>query len=178
VLALDSPRWKTLEGNGELAARLLHDGAVADFAELDHQACHQLTVREVAYAIVPHVVAIAHKLPLPNRVWPLVIAGTVAACRAAYPDRSPPVPADLRAEFDRANADALELVADAIRHTVWEAEESLQLLAVIAGLQGRGELAIQLFLCVPSDELACPSCGERLRVSSTTANEEEHGTAE
>jgi hypothetical protein len=44
VLALDSPRWKTLDGNGELAARLLQYGAAADFAELDHQACHQFTV--------------------------------------------------------------------------------------------------------------------------------------
>jgi hypothetical protein len=167
---LDSPRWKTLDGNGELAARLLQLGAAADFAELDHQACHQLTVYEVAYAIVPHVIAIAQQLPLPKRVWPLVIAGTVAASRSAYPHRAPAVPPDLRAEFEQANADALQLAADAIRCSVWDAEESLQLLAVIAGFQGRGELAIQLFLCVPGEELACPSCGERLCVSSATAN--------
>lgn len=171
VLPLDSPRWRTLEassgGTGEFAATLLMAGADVDFVELYHAACHQLTVCEAAYAIVPHVVSVAESLRGTDRVWPLVIAGTVAACRAAQPGNCAPVPSDLQADFDQANARALVLAAEALRQRNWTEEESLLLLAVVAALQGRGELAIQLFMCVPGEELACPSCGERLRVDSS-----------
>jgi hypothetical protein len=167
MLPLDSPRWATLRscgGTGALAARLLRDGPAADFGELLHQACHQFTVDEVAYAVVPHAVALAGMLPPAERVEPLVIAGAVAACRAAHPDQSPPVPDDLRADFERALADALPLAADALGRCGWEAQQGLELLAAVAALQGRGELALHLFLCGSGGELGCPSCGERLRV--------------
>ena len=168
MLPLDSPRWAALRsspgGTGALAARLLRDGPAADFGELFHQACHQFTVGEVAYAVVPHAVALAAGLPVAGRVEPLVIAGIVAACRAAYPDQCPTVPGDLRADYERANADALPLAADALGRAGWDEREALELLAVVAGLQERGELAVHLFGCGTGGELECPSCGERLRV--------------
>ena len=175
MLPLDSPRWAVLRaspgGTGDLAARLLRDGPAADFGELLHQACHQFTVGEVAYAIVPHAVALAGMLPPVGRAGPLAIAGVVAACRAAYPGRVPPVPGDLRADFERAIADARPLAADALGQAGWGPQQGLELLATVAGLQGRGELALHLFGCEAGGELACPSCGERLRVGSSRTAE-------
>jgi len=168
MLPLDSPRWAELTGsasrNGESAARRLRDGPAADFVELYHQACHQLSVGEVAYAIVPHVIQLARTMPLDERMWPLITAGTVAACRIAYPDRTPTIPTDLRADYEEATAEALQLAAEAIGQPGQTPEQSLQLLGAIAGLLGHGELAIQLLMSPPGDELACPACGERLSV--------------
>lgn len=171
MLALDSPRWATLRaspgGTGELAARLLREGLATDFDELFHQACHQFTVGEVAYAVVPYAVALAAMLPPAERVGPLAIAGVVAACRAAFPKQSPPVPDDLRAGFEGAIADALPLAAGALGRSGWEPQQALELLATVAGLQGRGELAVHLFGCGAEGELGCPTCGDRLRVASS-----------
>src|SRR5690349_17006490 len=103
MVPLGSPRLGALRTgpgfNGELAARLLREiraGARADWPELYHQACHQFTIQgDLAYAVVPHVVDIADRLPIRDRLWPLIIAGTVAACRMAFPGTSPSVPEDL-----------------------------------------------------------------------------------
>jgi hypothetical protein len=122
MLALDSPRWGTLKSSpgftGELAARLLREireGTGSDWAELYHQCCHQLGVGEVAYAVVPHAVAIAGHVPRRDQVWPLVIAGTVAACCAAFPSRTPPVPDDLRLAYEESARSALLLATEALR---------------------------------------------------------------
>src|SRR5262245_10199878 len=68
--ALDSSRWETLRasggGSGTVARRVLteiHAGTGSDWPELYHQACHQLTVGEVTYAVVPHAIHLAGRLP-------------------------------------------------------------------------------------------------------------------
>jgi hypothetical protein len=179
MLALDSPRWATLKasagGTGALAARLLRDirsGSLGEFVELYHQACHQLTVGEVAYAVVPHVVEIAGTLPMRERVWPLVIAGTVAACCAAFPSSTPPIPDDLQAAYAQAQHAALLLATDALRECVWRPGEATELLAVVSALHGRCDLALHLFLHGGSDsDLSCPECGEYIRWSEQDGGE-------
>src|SRR5262245_5727324 len=118
MLPLDSPRWLTLRAscsrsNGELAVRLLREiraGSGANWAELYHQACHQFTIMgDLAYAVVPQVVDIAGRLPVRERIWPLIIAGTVAVCRMAYPSSSPPIPEDLRADYEASAQPALQM---------------------------------------------------------------------
>lgn len=146
MLSLDSPRWASLTaspgGTGELAARLLRairDGAgqKADWVELYHQACHQLDIHgDLAYAVVPHVVDIAGRLPVSDRVWPLVIAGTVAACRAAFPSRTPTIPNDLRTEYEASAEPALRMATAALVEPGWRRGEVVELLAVVAALQG------------------------------------------
>lgn len=86
MLALGAGRWSELRaspgGNGELARNLIREiraGKYTDYAELYQQACHQFSVGEVAFAVVPHVIEIAAGAPLRERLWPLIIAGTVAA---------------------------------------------------------------------------------------------------
>ncbi|HVV98732.1 MAG TPA: hypothetical protein VHB77_00245, partial [Planctomycetaceae bacterium] len=85
MVPLDSLRWAQLRascgGTGEPAARILQEiraGTGAGWVELYHQCCHQLTLDgDLAYAVVPHVVDIAGRLRVRERIWPLVIAGTV-----------------------------------------------------------------------------------------------------
>jgi hypothetical protein len=179
MLALDSPRWRVLKASpgftGELAVRLLReirDGTGSDWAELYHQCCHQLDVGEVAYAVVPHAVAIAGRAPKQDQVWPLVIAGTVAACRAAFPSCTPPVPDDLRAAYEESARPALLLATEALRAQDWRPWQVIQLLGVVAALQGRCDLAIHLFLHGGSDsDLHCPECGEYIRWREGTDDE-------
>jgi len=171
MLPLDSERWAELKassGNsGALAARLLReirDGTAANWVELYHQACHQFSVGEVAYAVVPHVLDIAESLPMRDRREPLVIAGTVAACIANRPKRVPPISEDLRRHYQATASTALELALEALRDRSWRPGEVIDLLAVVAALQGRHNLAIHLFLHGGSDdELECPECGEFIR---------------
>lgn len=171
MLSLESPRWAALRsspgGSGASAARLLRDirsGAGDDFGELYHQCCHQLGVGEVAYAVVPHAIDIARARPVRARVLPLVIAGTVAACCAAFPSQTPPVPDDLRADYDGAAGPALVMAAGAVAEPGWRRGEVVELLGVVAAFQGHCDLAIHLLLHGGSDhDLSCPECGEYIR---------------
>src|SRR5437588_5832422 len=154
MVPLDSPRWATLRSspgfNGELAARLLREirsGTGADWAELYHQACHQFTINgDLAYAVVPHVVDIAARLPVRERLWPLVIAGTVAACRMAFPSSSPLVPDDLGADYEASAQPALQMATAALSESGWRRGEVAELLGVVAAFQGRCDRARRRFL--------------------------------
>lgn len=172
MVPLDSPRWTTLRSSpgftGELAARLIREiraGTGVDWAELYHQACHQFTINgDLAYAVVPHVVDIAGRLPVRERLWPLLIAGTVAACREAFPSSSPPVPDDLRADYEASAQPALQMATLALSETGWPRGEVLALIGVLAAFQGNCDLAMHLFLHGGSDDdLHCPECGEYIR---------------
>ena len=150
-----------------VAHRLLREiraGTGFDWAELYHQVCHQLSVGEVAYAVVPHVVEVAGRLPSRKRLWPLVIAGTVAACRAAFPSQTPRVPEDLRADYEASARPALQMGTAALAEPGWRRGEVVELLGVVAAFQGHCDLAIHLFLHGGSDyDLHCPECGEYIR---------------
>jgi hypothetical protein len=171
MLSLDSPRWAMLKaspgGSGALTARLLQAiraGAVSEFGELYHQCCHQLTVGEVAYAAVPHVIDIARGLPVRGQVEPLGIAGTVAACCAAFPSQAPRIPDDLRADYEASARPALLLATAALSQVGWRRGEGVELLGVVAAFQGHCDLAIHLFLHGGSDDdLHCPECGKYIR---------------
>ena len=172
MVPLDSPRWATLHSrpgfNGVLAARILQEiraGTGADWVELYHHACHQFTINgDLAYAVVPHVVDIAGRLPVRERIWPLVIAGTVAACRAAFPSSSPPVPEDLLADYEASAQSALQISTRALSEPGWRRGEVVELLGVVAAFQGHCDLAMHLFLHGRSDhDLSCPECGACIR---------------
>ena len=179
MLSIDSPRWATLKsspgGNGELAVRLLREiraGTDADWPELYQQACHQFTINgDLAYAVVPHVVDIAGHLPDKERVMPLVIAGTVAACRMAFPSSSPPIPEDLRAEYEASAQPALEMATYALHQTGWRRGEVVDLLGVVAAFQGHCSLAMHLFSHGGSDnDLYCGECGAYIRYCEEAEN--------
>ncbi len=168
MLDLASPRWSQLKaspgGNGQLAATSLsriRGGDDSAYAELQHQACHQYTLGEVAYAVVPHLVDIASNSDIRQRVWPLSVVGAVAAARLIAPTTSPPIPPDLCDAFAAANDSARALTAEALCEVGWEIEESFQLLGAMAAFQGHGHLAMHLFSS--GVELSCPVCGEYMK---------------
>lgn len=183
MLPLDSSRWLTLRaspgGNGEFAARLLRelrDGKEENWAELYEQTCHQFTLRgELAYAVVPHVVEIATHLPVHQQLWPLVIAGSVAACQMAFPSSSPPIPYDLTDDYAASAQVALQLATAALNVADWRRGEVAQLLGVVAALHGHCDLALHLLLHGGSDgDLSCPECGEYIRLRENRSTNHIH----
>jgi hypothetical protein len=168
MLSLESKRWAELKaspgGNGELALRLLEQargGDAAAFDELMHQVCHQMTVGEVAYAVVPHLVELARH-PVPSdRVGALTIVGWVVA--SAQLNRAPAVPADLESAYRDSQQPALVLTLRALEDSSLDRNVVLDLLGVAAALKGNPHLAIHLLLHDGYGNLSCPECGEYIR---------------
>ena len=114
--------------------------------------------------MVPHVIDIARSRPARARIPPLLIAGTVAACGAAFLVQTPPVPDDLRADYDGTAGLALAMAAGALTEPGWRRGEVVELIGVVAAFQGHCDLAIHLFLHGGSDhDLSCPECGQYIR---------------
>jgi hypothetical protein len=121
-------------------------------------ACHQLTLEVTGFAIVPHVVDVAKDLLVRNRVFPLSIAGLVAACR--HDEHAPTIPNDLTATYLASEDLALKLATDALAKTGWGRGD---LITLTAAMHGQRNLALHLLLHGGSDdELHCGVCGEYL----------------
>lgn len=168
MLSLESKRWTELKaspgGDGNLALRLLKQargGDAAAFDELLHQVCHQMTVGEVAYAIVPHLVELARHSVLSDRVHALTIVGWVVA--AAQLNMAPAVPADLDSDYRESQQPALILTLRALEDSSHDRNVVLDLLGVAAALKGNPHLAIHLLLHDGNGDLSCPGCGEYIR---------------
>jgi hypothetical protein len=176
MLDLDSERWKQLKsstgGDGTIAARLLASFKAGDLSaleELQHQACHQLSVGDVAYAIAPHLVALAREAACKERVQASVIVGWVAAATAAYPSEAPPLPEDLRKDYEESLRMALTLALGALQSESLRPGQVTDLLGVVAALSGRSNVALHLLLHGGSDgELSCPECGEYIAWTKET----------
>src|SRR5262245_29221031 len=166
MLALDSSRWETLRasggGSGTVARRVLteiHAGTGSDWPGVPPAHSRRGDLRGRA-ACDP----LGGSAALPERFWPLGIAGTVAACRAAFPSAAPPVPDDLRADYEGAAHTALLMATAALGEPGLRRGEVVELLGVVAAFQGHSDLALHLFLHSGSDrDLHCPKCGEYIR---------------
>lgn len=165
MLDFSSSRWNQLSaspgGDGRLAASLLvqiRDGDLSCYDELLHQVCHQFSVAEVAYAVVPHLVALAKAASSTDRLGPLRIIGWVAAGRLTHPQHCPPVPDDLMADFDVAMQEGLRLATNSLLEPDRSTEATQELLGVVAALSGCADIGTLLLL--GPHELSCPSCGD------------------
>lgn len=146
VLPLDSPRWSTLRSScsarpGAALARELLESIVAGdleaFAELGHQTCHQGSVGEVAYAVVPHLVAVARAEPGSDRGGQaLSLVGWIVASREidAHAD---PCRSDLASSYASALPEALDLAASALRRSIADPGTCWSLIGTVAALQGQ-----------------------------------------
>ena len=164
MLALDSPRWATIQasggGTGALTASLLRQASTGDeeaFGELYNQVCHQNTVGQVAYFAVPHLVQIAGEAKPQLRALMLSIVGSVVASRKCYPRSAAPLPAEAEPEFVQAIARARDLAARCLAEHEWSRDFSFDLIATLAALHDHADL--NLFLQNGPD-LSCPACGE------------------
>ena len=169
MLALESDRWSQLNassgiGNGNFAAELLRQiraGQTEPYDELGHQICHQMSVGEVAYAVVPHLVDLATNAAPANRLKPLSLVGYVIASRACLLSQAPEIPEGLLADYEAAVTHALPLALESLRKTSWSPYDANHLIATVSALHGRADVAMQLFLSSP--DLTCPECGEYIR---------------
>lgn len=167
MLPLDSERWAQLrssvDADGTLAAQLLasarSDPSALD--ELHEQTCHQLSVGEVAYAVVPHLVSLASAVDLEARIRALAIVGCVAAGAAAFPRATPPIPPDLQQDYRESLKAALPLALGVLGSESLGPGQVTDLLGTVAALRGHHNLALHLLLHGGSnDDLSCPECGE------------------
>lgn len=166
MLDLNSSRWRMLQssvgGDSDYAADLLrkaYDDDVLD-DELHHQLCHQHSVGEVAFAAMPHLVEIARLATnTEKRMESLALVGNIVASRAAYKQDCPLIPDDLSHDYEIALDDARRLTADILGQSVLSAEESHFLLATLAALHGRHEIALLMMDTLP-DQISCPMCGD------------------
>lgn len=166
MLDLDSPLWANIPASCSMSGgrtpkliRQIRAGDDRAYDELTQELCHQLTVGEVAYVAVPHLVDIARKEEVRRRVLPLSLIGAVEAARKAHQD-APPIRNDWETEYFAANAQARILTAEALALSGWRKQDSHLLLAASAALHGHTELAMFLFLDGGADKLSCPVCGE------------------
>jgi hypothetical protein len=166
MLDYDDQRWETLQaspgGTGELAARLLSQirdgkGVDAAYAELYEQICHQGTVGEVAYAVVPHLIDIAKQSRPEQQYQPLAQIAAVLTCSVWFPDVCPAVPADLHGDYEEAKLQALRLAASRLQNHELDPVESLHMIQLVAIVHGQSTIAI---LIQRWPDYTCPSCDE------------------
>lgn len=169
MLALDSPRWSKLKtaggADGRICASLIAQvraGSLDAMHELFEQCCHQFTVEDVAFAVVPHLVDIASTRPASRRLDVLRTVGAVSAGRSVHRSTTPPVPADLAMEYAAANARALELATHDLVEQL-APSHSIELLGVVAALREHGDLAMHILLGGGNTNLSCPECGADIR---------------
>ncbi len=177
MIELKKEEWEKLQssvgGNGLLALELLQkikNGDISSFDELLHQACHQLTVGEVAYAIVPHLVEIAKNEDSSIKLKALMIIGAVSASIGikSFSYKASKLPAYLESDFAEANQEALKIACDALVLIKYINRDSLELLGVIAALSGHPNSAIQAFTAGYDSMMSCPECGEYINYYEST----------
>lgn len=170
MLALESPRWahlKTAGGgaDGRTCASLIGQvraGSRDAMQELFEQCCHQFSVGDVAFAVVPHLVDLAAGLAPPDRLDALRIVGAVQAGRSVDRAHAPPVPPDLDQAYFAANARALQLAAHDLLERLTPSH-SMELIGVISALRDHADLAMHILLAGGNTDLHCPECGESIK---------------
>ena len=91
----------------------------------------------------------------------------VAAVRVTDARNAPPLPGDLRQEFEEALQSTLSLVTMALSELGWEPKESLDLFGTVAALHGHVNLALLVFSACGQSDLSCPVCGEWIKYGAT-----------
>lgn len=165
MLDLKSPEWADIEascgGDGKFAAQLLEqltNGDESAMDELHHQVCHQNSVGETAFVVMPHLVAIACRANLPLRVNVLITVGSIVASMKCYSRYAPKLRDEWREEFWSACADARRLTAESLQADL-DPHDSLRLIGVLAALQNHANLAL-LIEGKSGLDLYCGECGK------------------
>ncbi len=157
MLALDDPKWGTLENRGcassipKTIERLLETPSdQAAFTDLWPYLCSEDTAWPAAFAAVPYVVQIAERLPPAERVEHLFFVGYVAMC-------AEDIPTDLTDAYQAALVEALPLLLDTLRCDL-SASDTRYAVAALSALKGLPEMG----LLVSNLDCGCPHCGEEL----------------
>ncbi len=178
MLSLDSPRWGELKAASGQPARLIVEGLrqlaltpdESVIGDLVGAMCVNMDIESAAFAGVPHVVAVARKLPNQHPCQPGLwdIVGTVEAWRR--PDALPP--ADILADYKEAIRDGARFVFHLLSIRGWARDDVLALLAALLALRGCLQPARVLqWADFRSEEekyqevvAECPACSEEIQV--------------
>jgi hypothetical protein len=165
MIELESHRWQEFAGRSadalvEALGQLTraHDGAMVDELGRLLLPCGDVSV--ASYAVVPHLVALATRLPVGQQIayWSLV--GHVTAWGDEV--EAPP---DVRDDFQVALARAAPAILECLRARPGKREDALALLQSLAAVRGSRKIARNLAgLESEAEELqeiagGCPSCG-------------------
>jgi hypothetical protein len=162
MLALNSPRWATLEVRSgsavgvpsEITFLLEHPDDTERFADLSSELCSEDTTWSAAYAAVPYLLEIARKQSLEARGYALVSIGFVVMCSA-----DTVVPDDLWAAYRGAVSSTLPLLLETMHLPVSGDDLRYQFLAVAAL---KGHLALAELMNVLDADMVCPECNQPL----------------
>jgi hypothetical protein len=167
MLPLDSPRWKSFStyfGTPEEMPRRIAEWREAiggrdeerEWSGLWEQFLHQGTIKDAAYAAVPHVVRELGRVEPRKRFDYLVELGLIESARQQ--SGSPAVPVDLAGAYYEAVGQSKRFAVECLALD-WPKIEFRYLLSVLASLHGHGVMGNLLFNldCLCGD---CPKCGE------------------
>jgi hypothetical protein len=162
MLALNSPRWATLEVRSgsastvptEITYLLEHPNDEERLADLSSELCSEDTAWSAAYAAVPYLLEIARKQSLEARGYALVSIGFVVLCSG-----DSPVPDDLQAAYRDAVSSTLPLLLETMHLPAPLEDLRYQFLAVAAL---KGHLALAERMNVLDADIACPECDQSL----------------
>jgi len=167
VLALDDPRWRTLDHAYGPAddvpglLRALERGEQELWDVLVPALCHQGSVYTATYAAVPHLVRIGTHEPLDDQVGFWSFIGVVASAREVAP-----VPDYLRAAYEASLMHAEEMTLACFVPGIDDAT-GLELLIALAGIRRLPGVADALrLLRTETVSATCPRCGTIMRVST------------
>ena len=164
MLSLQSDRWITLtssvSGNGQLALGYLQaylGGDTSSLDELSAQCCHQFSLGNVAFAVVPHLVHGGQNVGLDQ----LYVIGNIRASELRS-GVSPPI--DLVDDYRGALDTSLLMALEILKTNEMRPGDVKRILAFVSAVKGDYNLSIHLLLNGGSDhELSCPHCGEYIK---------------
>lgn len=166
MIDLDSPRWQSLRGSCGLShardyLRRFLSGETEALDELLHQVCHQFTVVEVAYAVIPHLIDFCRRCNRDKEltIGILSLVGFVEAGRRSDP-RSHEIPSDLAEPYSEAIASALDILGQTLIRGDLTQRESLELIGTFSALAGHQDLATVLLTTGTNCVIECQVCGE------------------
>ena len=157
MLALDDPRWLSLDHRGWVAGKRYKRDHDAPFVPdelrrlmanpVDHDRfwrlwpylCSEGTAWPAAYAAVPYLVAIARRLRPEQRGYYLYVVGLVVMCSGPYGNTPHNLPDDIAAAYRLSLPDARTLLTQQLAE-VHGLVDTLHLLAATAALKGHTEL--------------------------------------
>lgn len=124
---------------------------------------HQGDVTEPAYAVVPHIVALAEQRDVKERLAFFEFVGWAAV------GRNEPIPEKFRGDFEGACATAAVLIFDALLARNWSYEHTLRLLSALGAVKGVRLIGRHLAQLLQGElQAACPSCATDLTFAVTS----------
>lgn len=123
---------------------------------------HQGDVSDPAFAVVPHIVALAEQRDAEERIAFFEFAGWAAA------GRNEPIPEELQGDFEDACATAAVLIYDTLLVKEWSYEHTLRLLGALGAVKGMKLIGRHLMQLSQGElQAGCPSCGTDLTFAVT-----------